>query len=523
MYKLVVIAGKHRGKEFLLEAKEAVIGRSGEADFQIDTEGISKNHFSISIADDTLYLKDLNSSNGTFLNGKGITSATLEHNDKIAVPDTILQVILVKEKKIYIKQKMKEDDNAGVGYLDESFTPTNLPSRILHIFKFKIMPVIHGINEEYEWRSLFAILLSIFVIATISLTILPVLRDSKKLLLLETAMRGRHYADEIARLNAKALERRNLEALNTEFLDSEPGVSSYELFDLEGRIVRPITKLNEYIEDTFSIQAHEYIKKKQRSSKTIGELPAITLKDGEIGIAKAIVAYNVKSGNFEPVGIIAIHFEPKSLAVEAAKNTKAYLESLTTSAIVAIIFFGIVYYLTIRPIDELRIQLERALRGDIKSIEPKLLMSELNVLRNSINSIILRNRELQHDTVSSDFGEQEDDAIYVDSLNEFMKGAGVPVIVLDSEKLIQKINTEAEDLTGIRESSSVGLELIEVCREKGLAVQLLELCNDSSSNSGTSQEGEYDLGGSAHNIFVTGLIGKDNFTKAFYITFIREE
>src|SRR5690606_32365257 len=141
---------------------------------------------------------------------------------------------------------------------------------------------------EYEWRVLFAILTTIFVITTITLTIFPILQDSKKLLLQEIAKRGAHYADEIGRINSQALESKNLDRVNSDFLEKEDGVTSYDLFDLQGRIVRPLARLNEYIDDTFSIEVKEWAQKTQRN--TGNAVYKKLLNDGSIGIGKKIIA-----------------------------------------------------------------------------------------------------------------------------------------------------------------------------------------------------------------------------------------
>ena len=67
----------------------------------------------------------------------------------------------------------------------------------------------------------------------------------------------------------------------------------------------------------------------------------------------------------------------------------------------------------------------------------------------------------------------------------------------------------------------LAVSLLDVCREQGFAATVIELCDDSANNSGSSQRGEYDLQGVAHEIFVVSLIGKDGFAKSYYITFIR--
>lgn len=520
MYKLVVIAGKLRGQEFELENGENILGRSDECSLVLDINGVSKKHFSITVTDDVAYIQDLDSSNGTFVNGRIIKRATVKNADKITVPDTVLQVVYVEEKKVIIHKQVIDDDEDDEDYITGGDIPQAPLAKVIWFFKYKVMPVLHGINEEYEWKILFSILLVIFVLVTITLTIFPVLQDSKNILLSETAKRGAHYAEEISRINYKALESRQLDLIDTAFLNTEDGVESYELYDLEGRIVSPRTRLNEYISDPFSIRVREWaMKTKNENSNLVFKK---ILKDEIIGIGKKIVAYSARTASFEPVGIISIRFAPRSLQIEAAKSSAAYAEALMTSFIVCVIFFALVYYLTVRPIEELKYQLEEALRGKRKNLESRYMMVELDPLRNSINSVLSKMRELQNEELDTEFDDDESDEPYVSTLNEFLLGSSGSAMVLNSEKNLSHMNLEAEDLTGIRESSSIGLNILDICREKGFAGTLVELCDDSANNSGMNQNTDYELQGRSHTIHVTALIGKDGFAKAYYITFLEE-
>lgn len=519
MFKLVAVGGKLRGAEFTLVEGENIAGREAGSAIHLSVPGISKKHFSITVTGDVSYIKDLGSSNGTFVNGKLVKQGTLVSGDKIALPDLILQVVHVKEKKVFIQKQTVVAAEASIEQILAGGTPpTALPAKLLWIFRYKLMPLVYGINQEYEWRVLFAILLSVFVALTIAFSIFPVLQDSSQILQSEIERRGTHYADDIARLNARALEQKNLDRVDTAFLEKEDGVYSYELFDLDGRIVRPLGQLNDYISDPFSVKAREWAQNDKNKDRLVYKLK---LDEGQIGIAKKIQAYDARSGSFENVGIIAIKFAPKSLAVEAAKNSKAYLEALSTSAIIAIIFFGIIYYLTTRPLEEMKLQIEEATRGKLKELESKHLMREIEPLRSTINSLLQRVRELQHDPLAQE-DTIEEDGPYISQLAEFLKGAGVPGLVLDSQKQIQKVNTEAEDLTGIRESASVGVNIIDVAREKGFAGTVIELCENTAKNNGELHSGEYELGGHNYKINVCAIVGKDTFAKGFYVTFVRD-
>ena len=520
MFKLVVVGGKSRGQEFVLKTGDNSLGRDSSCDIPFPIEGVSKKHLTITVTDDVVYVQDMGSANGTFLNGKMIKRATAKGGDKIALPNAILQLVHVVEKKVVIKKKVantREREESIDDLLNGGTPPASLVGKIFWLFKYKIMPAIHGINQEYEWKVLLAIFTIGFALITISLTIFPVLQDSKEVLVTEIANRGAHYAEEIGRMNAAALEQKNLERIDTTFLDSEEGVVSYELFDLEGRIVRPISRLNEYTNDPFSVQTREWFAV-NKNSKVKKQL----LENSQIGIGKIILAYNTRTGTPEAVGIIAIRFAPRTLAVEATKSSKLYIESLITSFLVAILYFGVVYYLTLRPIEEIRYQTEEALRGKRRNIDSKLLFEELNPVRNAINTGLQRIRELQRDESEVDPNDIESDDAYVSTLVEFMLGAQGPVIVLNSSKNLIKLNTQAEDICGIRLSMSEGMNILDITKERGFAATLIELCDNSANNSGTSQQGHYELQGKQFEIFVTSLMGKDGFAKGFYIAFVKD-
>ncbi len=473
---------------------------------------------------DSLYLEDLESANGTFLNGKICKKMSLVNGDKIALPGIIFQLVQVVEKKIKVVKKVLREKQEDDQKLEDEIPP--MPAnegpvtKLIWAFKYKVMPIALELNKEYEWKSILAIIMIIYIVITIGLTIFPVLIDNKRVLLEEIGTRGFHYAGDIARLNANHLARKNLDALDTNFLDREPGVNSYELFDLEGRIVRPLGRLNEYTNDIFSIAAKEAA----TDSKNPQDKYAKDLGDGQIGIAQTIKAHNVKLGIEEPVGIIAIKFAPGSLAKEAANNSKAYLESFTTSMMVGIFFFAFIYFLTIKHLENFKFQIDMVLRGKQKEIQQKYKWPEFSPLIATVNGVLIKILEIQNQNSEGGGNIQaEEDTKYVETLRQFMSGIGGPCLILNSEKLLMNINSEAEDLTGIRESASVGSSLLDLARDQGFAATVIDTCDQCATSGGNMQEGAYELQGKNYSICVNALIGKDNFAKAFLVTFIKEK
>ena len=523
MFKLVAVGGKLRGKEFILNDGDNSIGRAADCDHQVAVEGISKKHLRITVNGETAFAEDLGSSNGTLVNGKIIKKVTLKDGDKIALPNVILQVVYVLEKKVVIKKKVarsddEEDDDSYDELKQVEPMPASPIAKPIWIFKYKLMPVIYGFNERYEWSALVGILLFIFIAINITLTILPVLRDSKKLLIKEIALRGKQYAAEVDHLNSAHLREKNLDHIRTDFLEGEDaeGVQSYKLYDIEGRVYRPLSSLNTVVNDPFSVDALKFYKTESNQDKEVIQ----DLGGNQIGIARAIKAHDKDLGRDVVVAVITIIFSPSSLAREASNNSKAYLESLITAGMVAVFFFGILYYMTIRPLDEIRFQIEAVLRGRQKELNTNTLFKEIHPLRNTINSILTRIKELQN-TDGGEVQSMEEDGPYLRTLKEFMEGAQGPVLILNSEKIIQNLNSEAEDLIGIRENASAGQSLLDTARDQGFAATVIDLCDKSASNEGCHQKESYQIGGKDMTINIVGIVGKDKFAKGFYITFVK--
>ena len=61
------------------------IGRSPEAEFLVEATLVSRLHCQLTATADTLEVKDLGSTNGTFVNGNRVTSAQLFDGDRLSV------------------------------------------------------------------------------------------------------------------------------------------------------------------------------------------------------------------------------------------------------------------------------------------------------------------------------------------------------------------------------------------------------------------------------------------------------
>ena len=90
---LVVIYGLELGKKFSLETPSIIIGRSSKADIQIDQESVSRNHAKIVNTGKQILIRDLGSTNGTYVNDELIDEHVLQDRDFIKIGRTIFKFL----------------------------------------------------------------------------------------------------------------------------------------------------------------------------------------------------------------------------------------------------------------------------------------------------------------------------------------------------------------------------------------------------------------------------------------------
>lgn len=76
------------GQQYLLTGDVTVIGRGSEADLVVDDSGVSRRHLEIDVTPRGVIARDLGSTNGSFVEGHRIDSATLLDGNTITIGRT---------------------------------------------------------------------------------------------------------------------------------------------------------------------------------------------------------------------------------------------------------------------------------------------------------------------------------------------------------------------------------------------------------------------------------------------------
>ena len=123
---LVVVEGRDKGRRIEFGEKHLVIGRVKPADIVLTDEIVSRNHCRVGLVMGELFVTDQGSSNGTFVAGKRISSATLvAPGERIAVGTHVLEHEWRSRREVEAAQAADSDIEKAKQYVRSL-----LPARI---------------------------------------------------------------------------------------------------------------------------------------------------------------------------------------------------------------------------------------------------------------------------------------------------------------------------------------------------------------------------------------------------------
>src|SRR6185295_4467825 len=97
--RLIALSGPPRGTIFSLSKDEVSIGRETSNGIRIDDDSVSRRHCLIKRESESFRIVDLESYNGTFVNGIPVGEQPQNHGDQIAV-GSVLFLFLVDETEV---------------------------------------------------------------------------------------------------------------------------------------------------------------------------------------------------------------------------------------------------------------------------------------------------------------------------------------------------------------------------------------------------------------------------------------
>ena len=128
---LHVVAGPQTGRDFTFDQHDTfMIGRSEDAQFCLPHDRFfSRHHCILEIAPPQCFLRDLGSTNGTYVNGIRVETAHLKHGDRIQGGETVLEVKVAADPEDIFAAGIDGDDRSEPSMITVACLNCNVPAR----------------------------------------------------------------------------------------------------------------------------------------------------------------------------------------------------------------------------------------------------------------------------------------------------------------------------------------------------------------------------------------------------------
>jgi two-component system, cell cycle response regulator len=156
---LIQIYGDNLGRKYDLFDPICTIGRDQQNEIVLDSDSVSRRHAILELCEAGRLLRDLDSTNGSYLNDIQIRSAVLSNGDLIKVGDTIFKYLTganvesLYHEEIYnmtISDGLTQISNKRflMDHLDKEFSRAKRYGRSLSIIMFDI-DHFKGVNDQF--------------------------------------------------------------------------------------------------------------------------------------------------------------------------------------------------------------------------------------------------------------------------------------------------------------------------------------------------------------------------------------
>lgn len=490
MWAIRILSGPQAGQIYNLKLGRNTIGRSVDSDIKITTQGISKHHCEVHVGKDKIVLTDLQSSNGTYLNGVKIQNGIIHIGEKFSIHDVVADLIPAPEMRrpqtptyrgnTAVQPRIPQQVPSGVSQSypmtqsqgdviagpwgaqnpqmqsqpwAQGAGPNSSPQASLQAQNFfktiseslsaymekVVLPGVYRLAQVFDFKWVLGGFVAVYILSVTILSIIPTTQLAKSSIMLESQRRAQSLARNLAMANRKALVENNLSSLSTYSAEVEDGVKSVFLMqDSDGMILAPATKAGRISDLSFTSQ----VRKERR--------PLISNIDGStIGASFPIDAYDAEAGEMKIKAHAVIIYDVSSVSFDESKTISLFMQTLMLASLFGALLFYFLFKLIEFPLQSLNRQLDVALREKTSDLEMTFQFPVLRDLTSTMNSILTRQFTSSEGGSSQGFMSQENKHLQTENLVRML---GAPAVVLDSQSAVISVNLKFEQLCRVEAS-----------------------------------------------------------------------
>lgn len=541
MWVISILSGPQAGQAYPLNNGPNVLGREPGCDIILTSPGVSKQHAKLDVYDDKLIISDLNSRNGTFVNGVKVQSLRLQGGEKLSLHDVFFEIshmtpeqyrqltllsarsfaaqgvpanntsahMLHGHPEPYVLNQNAVPNNSRSPHFDQpagevdsegSIKKTSILDLAKKYLDEVVLPGVYKLPEVMEFRWVLAGFMGAFIIFVTSLSAIPLMRILKFSIEKESQRRALTIARTLAKVNRAPLMQGLDSAVSIEIAQREPGVDKALIIsNVDGNILAPASQAGKVPDLPF---IHEARREGREAIKQID--------DSTIGALVPIEFYNPETGSQAVTAYAAVIYNMGSLAVDDSRTLSLFIQTFFIAIIVGSILFFFLLKTIEFPLFSLNRQLDRALKENHNELKITYMFPVLQELVSNINSALSR---MGDSAISHGMGNIQYDR--GSELNNIVQLMGFGAIGITAHDLvIQAINPEFEMQTGMR-SLDLNFQPVDKITDQALRLSIRDLIERAFQSPHQIATNELELSGQPFEIAIQAIHGTDQI--AYYI------
>lgn len=477
MWALKVLNGPQAGQLYVLKNGKIRIGRGDDCELKLLSPGISKEHLEVQVTGNTIIVKDLKSSNGTFLNGVRIQGAAVKFGDKVSLSQIILDVV---------KAPAAASDGALVPYPGHAAHPAShqphemaspAPSPMAHsplqayqqraeeYLNHVVLPGIYRMVEVFQFRSVIFGFAVVFIFMVTVLSLFPMNQITSESIQIESERRALTVARALASSNEKAIRSGEISAYSADLVLRENGISNVYILSKDGSIMAPPEMVGMTAKDIAG-----FVSKIKGQNKEM----SADVGDGKIAASMPILVFDPELQQNVAKAHAVVVYDTGSMKFDDGRALALFVQMLTLALILGAGVFFLMFKLIEYPFLKLHQELDSALREGRDHAQIDIKFPILQQLLVSINSLLTRSQQSGGSVATA---AQTRDDEWVNMLELF----GYPALLLSKDRQILSLNAAFESLTGTQRHLVQG-QAIAYLPDQALQKNISELVDMAHSN-----------------------------------------
>ena len=302
MWAIRFLNGKLCGQEIPLQEGTYLLGRGEDCQITIPDSGISKKHAELEVDEEGVFVQDLKSSNGTFLNGIKIQESNIQDKDKVSLSQTTFDIVRSQASPIAWPQPSAGQQTPHPPYPQQgisvpgqmphypqgisppaqtpypgaqpmapyAYPPTAFPQQgpagamqteeankeppkltlknwFINYIDTVVLPGVYKIPSLVEFKWVVAGFLIFFVVMITALSAVPLVQILNASVAQESMNHAESIARTLSRMNYSAIKTRIYSSADVDYALKRPGVSKAFIVNaVNGQIIAPAEKAHTY-------------------------------------------------------------------------------------------------------------------------------------------------------------------------------------------------------------------------------------------------------------------------------------